>query len=889
MASSVRCLLFSDIEGSTDLLRSAGALYPEMLNEHRRLVRGVLRGAGGVEHGTEGDSFFASFDSPSVAVAAAIGIQLGIESMDCPGHHRLRVRIGVHVGEVVDNDGDPLGLAVNHAARLASSAHGGQIVISDAVRAMLGELSGESELVALGTHRLRDVGQIPVFQVVGPGLQRTFPPLRHAVTATTNLAAKSTGFVGDATLLGDIEKMVGRSPLLTLTGPGGVGKTRLAVEYGWSQLSRFDDGVWLVELARLDGGSVVNPTIASTLSIRPQPDVDVIESIVDWLRGRHLLMILDNCEHLIESVRQLVGVLVARCPTLKLLVTSREPLGLHYETVHPVRVMDADREGVRLFVERASAADTSFVLSATDAPVVAEICRRLDGLPLAIELAAARVRSMAPAEMLVRLDDRFRLLRSGSHDRPDRHATARATVAWSYQLLSEDEQSLFDRLSVCAGMNLATAEVLGAGVIDDDFDVIELLRGLVDRSMIVAERQSNGTRYWMLETIREYGRQNLEARGCVDEMRQLHLDHFIGVAERADDLSRTAQQVSGTAIFAAEWDNLRAAHAYAVETWNLTLAERLISATRVFAFSMNRVEQADWVMRTLALASVDRQPHSDTFGQAAWWSFAVDDDDERASEFLLRGLELAPDLDSPEAALCLSMIDPGDELFPDAFDHFKTVASKLDLDREWWALVILEELSGRPAALDDSQSERRAQLVEVANRVRAPSLLFAADMALGHHTLLEIPDCAGALEHYRRAAAIAGDSGDARSEGEALRAIAFALALDDPTRGVVACRKALESLYDSRFWFRIWQMFDNVAYCLVHHELFEQAAVLVGFLESRPNDGSFEDHLGFRNSSRGAVHSHAELVPMVRRGASMTRHEIVAYALAALERFDDRS
>jgi tetratricopeptide (TPR) repeat protein len=487
---------------------------------------------------------------------------------------------------------------------------------------------------------------------------------------------------------------------------------------------------------------------------------------------------------------------------------------------------------------------------------------------------------------LARLDDRFRLLRSGSHDRPDRHATARSTIDWSYHLLSRDEQLLFDRLSVCSGHDLATAEALGADGTDGDLDVVELLRGLVDKSMIVTDRHQTGSRYRMLETLREYGLQNLQARGRADEMRQLHLDHFLAVAERADDVFRAAQQVKGAATFEAEWDNLRAAHMYAVQTSNLPLAERLIAATRLFAISIMRIEHADWVLRTLALGTDLLQPHPDTFAQAAWWVFNVDEDGKRADELVHRGLELAPDLDSPEAAMCLALLD---EQVPDAFEHFKASVAKLDLDREWWAVVDIEQWGRGPEALDGCQSARLAQLVQVANRVGSPTLVFAAEMAIGHQTLLEARNPTEALEHYRRAVTIARESGDRTSEGEALRAIAFAMALTDPTLAAVACREALESLYDIRNWFRIWQMFDNVAYCLVRDERFKPAAVIVGFLEatSRSNLTSIEDELGLRDVSRHAVRSRPELAPEVRLGATMDRHEVVAYVLTELERFED--
>ncbi len=883
MAFTIRSLVFTDIEGSTDLLRNAGVRYAEILNEHRRIVRTALRAAGGVEHGTEGDSFFLSFDSPTTAVATAVAIQLGIESMELPDQLRLRVRIGVHVGEVTDNEGDLVGLAVHHAARLAATAHGGQIVVSDAVRAMVQDLPDDVDVVELGVHRVRNAGMVPLFQVVHSALQRTFPSLRGTSATVTNLPVTPTGFVGDEAVLRDVEALLALSPVVTLTGPGGVGKTRLSTECGWSLLSQFAGGVWLVELAPVTDADAVAATVASTLMIRPQPDLSLVDAIVDWLRDRHLLLVLDNCEHLLHAVRHLVAALVARCPTVKVIATSREPLGLAGERVHPVPVMDPGSEGVELFLDRASAADSTFVMTDTDAPVIAEICRRLDGLPLAIELAASRVRSMAPVEMLQRLDDRFTLLSRGTHDRDGRHATVRATVDWSYRLLNRDEQSMFDRLSVCASFDLHTAEAICLGT-DAELDVVDLLRSLVDKSMIVAERQSGGTRYRVLETLREFGRHQLEAKGDSDAVRTLHLDHFVVIAEHADDVFRTSQQVEGSAILTREWDNLRRAHAFAVETSNLTSAERVIAATRLFASSLNRVEQGDWVERTLGLGTELRPASPDTYAQAAYWKMMIDDDDVAGVDLVHQGLALVDDLDGPQAALGLSLIGPGDShLLPDSLDHFERAISTLDVDREWWALIAIEDYASRPDRDPVRKARHTARLVEVAARVRAPTLIAVAETALGHDATMR-GDLSTALVHYRSAAAIARECGGTTSEGESLRAIAFAVAAGDPAASGPACLDALIRLYDTRIWYRIWQLFDSVAVHLFATRQDEAAAALVGYLETLPYYVSAEEQLGFREANRQAVRTRAELQPMRKYGAAMNRHQVVEHALAYLQR-----
>src|SRR4051794_9864150 len=481
-------------------------------------------------------------------------------------------------------------------------------------------------------------------------------------SARGNLPVPATPLIDTEDQLGSARNLLRDHRLLTLTGAGGIGKSRLAVELGWSCVDQFDAGVWLVELAPVGNDDAVPAAVASTLSIRPQQSSTLAESIVDWLTGRQLLLMLDNCEHVLDSVRQLLAVVIARCPTVKVVATSREPLGIAGEHVHRVSVLSPASDGVALFLDRAAAADDSFVASPDDIDAITDICRHLDGLPLAIELAAARIRSMAPVDLLARLDSRFSVLRGSASGASGHHHTLLTTVDWSYQLLTEAEQSLFDRLSVFSGgWDVPAAEAVEVG---DVADVIDLLSNLVDKSMVSVERRTDGTRYRLLETLREFGDRRLRETGNADEVGDRHLLYYVEVAEHADDLFRGSQQLVGIATFDREWDNLRAAHEWAITSGSLRMAERLLWASYLYAFSRMRFEHGDWATETIAMGTEERPAGSNTFAQAAHWAWNSDDR-ARAQGLLARAIGVLTGLDDPGAARCAAELgDTDDQRLP---------------------------------------------------------------------------------------------------------------------------------------------------------------------------------------------------------------------------------
>jgi class 3 adenylate cyclase len=470
--------LFTDIEGSTRAWEEQSEAMRVALAVHDEFVRHAIEAHGGYLVKSTGDGAFAVFGGADEGVGAAVTAQLALVEADWPDDVVLRVRMGLHVGPATEQGGDYLGLEVNRAARLTSVAHGGQIVCSAAV----GELVREQfALVDLGEHRLRDLqSSVHVFQVDAPGLRSEFPPLRSLDTLPGNLPRQVTTFVGREEEIASLADLVRVTSLVTLTGVGGVGKTRLALQVAAEAVAEFPNGAWLCEFAPVADPGAVWETLAGSLRLQPFPGRSIEESVLEYLAARRLLLVLDNCEHLLDAIARQVTAIGQRCARVSVLATSREGLALAGERIVAVPSLgvpadDSDMnalmgaDSVRLFSDRARAAKNVFVLSDRNASAVGVLCRRLDGIPLAIELAAARVRSLSPEDLVARLDRRFKLLTRGSRAALERHQTLRSTIDWSYDLLEPVERRALDRLSVFAGgCDLAAAEAVLAA---DDLDV----------------------------------------------------------------------------------------------------------------------------------------------------------------------------------------------------------------------------------------------------------------------------------------------------------------------------------------------------------------------------------------------------------------------------------
>ncbi len=879
--------MFSDIEGSTVLLERAGQHWPEMLQRHRRIIRSAIADWAGVEHGTEGDSFFVTFGSPSDALAAVVQAQIGLETADWPDGLRLRVRMGLHLGEVAELDDDLVGLTIHHAARVAATAHGGQIVVSEPVRIHARVLPAETTLQPLGVHRLRDVGVIALYQAGHPQLQRSFPELRGVLGSRTNLPRPTTEFVGGERLIADLDDLVHRSRVITLIGTGGVGKTRSAIEFAWRRIGDFPDGIYFVDLSPVTDDGAVPAALAATLSLVAAGEQPLLDLIVNWIGDRRLLFVIDNCEHLVAEVAAVVSAFQSRCNNVVMLATSREALGVQGERVVRVPSLEAGGDAMRLLCERARDADSSFDPLGHEA-VLEQICRRLDGIPLAIELAAARMRSLSPEELLDRLQDRFRLLRGSGRGTLERHQTLRAMVSWSYQLLTADQQRLFERLSVFSGgFDLRAAErVCGLEPIDE-LDVVELVHQLVDKSMVVADRAASTTRYGLLETIRQFAEEQLESHGEVTRLRDSHARHYAGAAVGLGLLARSARQIEGSRALDAEWDNLRAAHLWSLAQEDLEGAESIVRSTFRDAQAQVRVEHRSWTLRTVELGERLGRPSTEMMGCHAFW-LSVDGFDEESFEWGRRGIAAAPGPGHATTALCWSMIagsgplsPPGSAEVREAFDHQRrAVANIADLDHHFEDLVDLVDvaLNADPAAA----GPLRDQLGEIAGRVPAPSLLVYCHLSDGHvliDRIIGAPDFTTARAHYERALDVARDASDLLFETQALRAIALAaVGLGSPD-ALDRCREALDALYEIRYWQKLWQALESTTLALATMGHVADAAVLLGHLDAHVIAVGLEQGLDYRGQARALIDALGDHPDARERGARMSADELVVAAI----------
>jgi predicted ATPase len=544
------------------------------LERHDAVLRRAVEGAGGVVVKTTGDGLHGVFTTTRAALDAALVAQrdLAAETWAVPGG--LRVRMGVHTGDAVARDGDYYGPATNRAARVMSAAHGGQVVVSHATEEILRDsLPEEIALLDLGEHRLPDLARPErIFQVVAAGLQREFPPLRSLDAVPGNLPGQLTSFVGRAVEREAIADALLASRLVTVTGVGGVGKSRIAIQIARDIAARFPDGAWLCDLTTAHDAEELAQVVGATLGVLARPATTLADSIIDALRMRELVLVLDNCEHIVEAVGHLAAGLLRDCPGVRILATRREALGIAGEQVWPLTALelparDAEldlvmqSEAVQLFVERARAVQPGFVLDASNAEAVAEICRRLDGIPLAVELAAARVTVMGPVDIAARLDQRFQLLTGGRRSAAERHQTLRGTIEWSYELLEPKERVLFERLAVFPrSFDGEAAAAVAAFDGLEVWDVLDAGAGLVAKSMLTADDETGTTRYQMLETLRTFARERLEASGGLDEMFRRHADHYTRFAEAADAGLAGPEEVAWRTRVHLELPNLRAAY-----------------------------------------------------------------------------------------------------------------------------------------------------------------------------------------------------------------------------------------------------------------------------------------------------------------------------------------
>ena len=616
--------LFTDIEGSAVVAQRHPEAMSSLLSRHHAILNEAITANNGRVFRVVGDAFCAAFQTAEEALNAAVAAQRRLQH-EAWTPAAINVRMGIHTGGAsladVDATAGATGyLTLTRVQRIMSAAHGGQILLSSASAELVrGQLPPGVVLSDVGQHRLKGLDQPEhLWQIAAPDLVSEFPPLHSLNTIPGNLPVQLSSFIGRDREMDQIQRLLNETHLITLTGPGGTGKTRLSLQIAKDALPHFADGAWLVELAPLAEPGLVAQTVATALVLREQPGRPVLAQLTDYLHSKKLLLVLDNCEHLLAACARLAEALLHACPDLRIMASSREALGITGETSYLVPPLQTPQvtshttaaelteyESVRLFVERAQTAQPHFGLSDANAQAVAQICHRLDGIPLAIELAAARIKVFTPEQIAARLDDRFRLLTMGSRTALPRQQTLRALIEWSYDLLSQAERALLRRLSVFAGgwlFDAAESVCSLGGRLEDEaassvvepsaLDVLDTLPQLVNKSLVIADDQGRERRYRFLETIRQFAAENLQASGDGEQVRGRHLDYYLSLAQRAEPDLRGAEQVKWLDRFDLEADNFRAALDWALTNDLAEKALNLVGSLWWFWYIRDHVSEA---------------------------------------------------------------------------------------------------------------------------------------------------------------------------------------------------------------------------------------------------------------------------------------------------------
>jgi predicted ATPase/class 3 adenylate cyclase len=800
----VTCL-FSDIEGSTRIELAVGTgPYRDIREKHRELLRTAFGKHNGYEQSTEGDSFFVIFRRAGDAVRAAIDAQRAVAAQAWPENGTVRVRMGLHTGEIESIGDDVIGYTINRTARIAAVAHGGQVLLSDATRAIVADdLPDGASLRDLGPHRLRDLREPEqLSQLLADGLPDSFPPLRSLDARPNNLPTQLTTFVGRERELIEAGELLRSTRLLTLTGPGGTGKTRLSLQIAAAAAEHHPDGVWFIALDAVRDPSLVAPTIARTLGVPDNVTRTAVDMLAETIGQGRVLLILDNFEQVVEAARE-VAQLLRRCPNVSCLVTSRIALRVSGEQEYPVpglpappdtsrlseverlnlprhlRDLDADAlsqfEAVRLFIARAAQAKPGFSVTNANAPAVAAISARLHGMPLALELAAARIKLLTPDQILARLEHHLTLLTAGSRELPERQQTLRGAIAWSYDLLDEGGQRLVDRLSVFrGGFDLEMAEVVCGPAESIGGEVVDRIGELIDQSLVRSDDSVEG-RFAMLETIREFAAEMLAGRGESAEIGDRHASAMLALAQQAATELSGLDQRSWLERLEHEHDNMRAALDWSIRRPNPTLGSRLSVALWRFWQQRGYLNEARARFELLDsqgwdLEPVDRGRFAEAYGGIAYWQ----SDDATATRMYEEALRLWRGIgDQREIANALfnrayadmikimggnfedANLAPGREMLEEALRIYQQLGDKGGEGNITWALGSFHYFTA-DAKTAETWFQRALDLHrEASNRtMEAWSLHMLALAQAGQRRFLDAGDVARhALRHFQ-------DSGD---------------------------------------------------------------------------------------------------------------------------------
>jgi predicted ATPase len=837
---------------------------------HDNVLRTAIEGHGGFLFSHTGDGVVAAFNSPKSAVDAAVTAQRELE---------LPVRMGMATGEAELRDGDYFGAVLNRAARVMAAGHGGQILVADSTAVLLSGV----DLLNLGPRRLRDVPMpVGVFQVRAPGLRTEFPPLRALDTTPGNLRPATTSLIGRESEVAQIEAAVKAHRLVTLTGVGGVGKTRLAMEVAARLADEFPDGVWFFELAAMTDPAAVPDAVAAVLGITQQPGKTVSESVAAALEGRVRLLVIDNCEHVLTADADQIEAILAHSASVRILATSREGLGVPEEQVRPVRSLDVaagiDSAAVRLFVERAQGIAPGFsMVDGDEAAAVTEICQRLDGIPLAIELAASRMASMTVGEMRDRLDHRFRLL-VGSRRGLERHHTLRHAVAWSYDLLGDTEKTVLDRCSVFAGgFDLQSACAVAGSDDRDEYAILDVLDALVRKSLLVADRSSGRTRFSMLETIRQFAEEQLVSRGEASEIRAAHARYFAGRETDIMDLWDSPRQREAYDWFNLELANLRTAFRWAADHGDLDAGAAITAYAAFLGCSLENYEPIAWAEELIEPARAVDHPRLAPVCVVASLCVVVGRLDEavRYSEIGQTVIAAASDKVSyfGEVWLGSAYLFVGQ---PERYVELCRAQLTRTGDTNTWARVNLVSALAISGATDEAMATANG-LIDAAEASGNPWVLAYALLVSGHAFRDTDPD--RALEVSRRGLLIAQDSGNRLFETQ----LTYWLAGHEAEQGDRAAALdylavAIRNHYESGNTGTLHYPLAVLAVLLDRLGRYEPAAAIAGFATVHPVAAAASRELGTAIAHLRNVLGEATYESLACKAETMTIAAMVAFA-----------
>jgi len=872
--SGVVTFLFTDVEGSTRRWEADAQAMRAALVVHDKVLRTAIEAYDGFLFSHTGDGFVAAFASPMSAVNAAIDAQRELG---------LPVRMGLATREAELRDGDYFGTVLNRAARVMAAGHGGQILLAGSTA----ELLSGVDLVDLGPRRLRDLPTpITVFQVQADGLRTDFPSLRTLDPSPGNLRPQTTSFIGRESQVAELQAAIKAHRLVTLTGVGGVGKTRLAVEVAACLADEFPDGVWFFELAAVADPAAVPDAVAAVLGITQQPGKTVTESVASALEGRSRLLVFDNCEHVVDSVADLVEAILAASATVTILATSREGVGVSDEQLWRVPSLDVtsgtESAAVNLFVDRAHSVVSDFSLAQPgEADAVVEICRRLDGIPLAIELAASRMASMTASEVRDRLDHRFQLL-IGSRRGLHRHHTLRHAVAWSYDLLDDAEKLLLTQCSVFAGgFDLQSACAVAGFDESGDYAMLDLLDALVRKSLLVADRSSGRTRFWMLETIRQFAEEQLVAGGQATEVRIAHARYFAGREADIQALWDSPRQRAAYDWFTVELANLRTAFRWAADHGDLDVAATIATYAGLLGVLVPTLEPIAWAEELIESARVADHPrlaYLYVIASQCWTAGRIEaavgycDAGQivvgRSREALPGGIE---------AWLGLVYLVTGQ---PERLAEWcRAQLARCRDTRVYirpWLVVALALTGSGGEAMDCADG-----LIEAAEATGNPCCLALALWAYG--LAFRDVDPVGALNASRRGLVIAQDSGN-RSGASVLANNLARLEAEhgDPVSGFDHLTQAIRNFHNAGDTTTIRVPLASLAALFYRLGRYEPAATIAGFALSPMAATAFPEFTTAIAHLREVL-GEATYESLARKGETMTTAAMVAYAFDQID------